>query len=566
MANSRSLKAGDAFIRFSLNDSQVRKQLKRLQKRFTAIGASLQKLSRIGLKAGAGVAAGMVLPSKAASDLQETMGKFNTVFGDNSKSVKQWSDNFAGAVGRSKGEVAGFLASMQDLFVPLGFASDEATGLSKSVTALAVDLASFNNKSDAEALRDLQAALTGSGETMKKYGVIVNEAAVKQQLLSQGLDPSAASEMEKVQARLAIITAGTTAAQGDAIRTSGSFANQMKRLKGSAIDFAAAIGQPLLGPLSSAAGWFADLAQRGAAGAAGFFDAVREYLTKAADVASVRLAAMWEVMKTVWGSISSVVSTVWQSISGIVFQGIKYIDKVIVTGLKTISFAFKNWRLLLDGAVTSAMLSVVRFSNQVVHTFGTVIPTWLVWFADNWRDVFTDVWTMTKTVGSNILVNLSNLWDAIASIFRGEGFTFEWTGLTDGFKSAIKELPQIAAREMGPLETSLQNRMDEIGQELVDAWDDNTNKIEANAKQFSEFAAKSFAADEPVKQAQRAIAAGAKAAANVTRASARGLFNISAVQSLQGGGADEVTELRKQTGHLDQIRKKIDRNKLVVTA
>ena len=44
----------------------------------------------------------------------------------------------------------------------------------------------------------------------------------------------------KVMARMAIIMRGTTAAQGDAVRTGGSFANQMKRLKGSLADVAAA--------------------------------------------------------------------------------------------------------------------------------------------------------------------------------------------------------------------------------------------------------------------------------------------------------------------------------------
>ena len=41
------------------------------------------------------------------------------------------------------------------------------------------------------------------------------------------------------------------------------------------------------------------------------------------------------------------------------------------------------------------MLSVVRFANQTVHLFGTVIPTWLAWFLDNWREIFTDVASMS---------------------------------------------------------------------------------------------------------------------------------------------------------------------------
>lgn len=138
------------------------------------------------------------------------------------------------------------MAGSQDLFVPLGFDEGQATDMSKQITKLAVDLASFNNMQDKDTLRDLHAALTGSGEVMKKYGVLVQEAQVKQELLNQGMDPKTATTQQKVMARLNIIMRGTTAAQGDAIRSAGSFANQMKAAKAAVLDAAASIGQVLL--------------------------------------------------------------------------------------------------------------------------------------------------------------------------------------------------------------------------------------------------------------------------------------------------------------------------------
>ena len=64
------------------------------------------------------------------------------------------------------------------------------------------------------------------------------------------LDPKTATEAQKAQARLNIIMRGTTAAQGDAVRTSGSFANQMKALKAAFVDVAAAVGGELLDDLA----------------------------------------------------------------------------------------------------------------------------------------------------------------------------------------------------------------------------------------------------------------------------------------------------------------------------
>lgn len=245
--SARGLRAGRALIELALTgDDKIQKALAGVQARASAIGSSFTRIGQIGMASAAAMAGAFAVTIRSASNLEETMNKFNVVFGDNSKVVKEWSDNFAKKVGRSQRQITDFMASSQDLFVPLGFDPGAATELSKQVTSLAIDLASFNNMSDADTQRDLQAALTGSGEVMKKYGVIVDEAAVKQELLNQSIDPKIATNQQKVQARLNIIMAGTTAAQGDAIRSAGAFANQMKKLQGKLEDTSATIGQAVL--------------------------------------------------------------------------------------------------------------------------------------------------------------------------------------------------------------------------------------------------------------------------------------------------------------------------------
>lgn len=251
MAKSSDIKAGRAAVEVGLDDSKLMAGMKSLGGKLKSAGAALGTVG-LSIFAGGAAAVGLFAPTiKAASDMEETMNKFNVVFGDSSDRVKGWSDGLASEVGRSKKQIAEFMASSQDLFVPLGFDSGSAEDMSKQVTKLAIDLASFNNIADADAMNDLQAALTGSGEVMKKYGVIVSEAAVKQKLLEQGINPNKATEQEKVMARLNIIMAGTTAAQGDAIRSAGGFANQMKRLEANVDDAKVAIGEALLPAVTS---------------------------------------------------------------------------------------------------------------------------------------------------------------------------------------------------------------------------------------------------------------------------------------------------------------------------
>ena len=261
-ASAGAIRAGRAFIEMFLDKSQLERGLKQVQRRLATFGRTLQLAGGALMGFGAAALAPMMATVKAASDLQETMSKFEVVFGQQSAAVKAWADTFAGEVGRSKQQIASFMAGTQDLFVPLGFDPTAARGLSEQITKLAVDLGSFNNVADEDALRDLHAALTGSGEVMKKYGVIVSEAAVRQELLNQSIDPKVATEQQKVLARLNIIMAGTSAAQGDAIRTSGGFANQMKRLWGIINDTSAAIGNAFLPILSNVVKNVGDVAAR----------------------------------------------------------------------------------------------------------------------------------------------------------------------------------------------------------------------------------------------------------------------------------------------------------------
>lgn len=245
MAGNKKIPAGEAFVEISLRD-KLTGQLNKLQDKLKVTGAAFQSIGA-GLAGVGGVIMAAFIPAvTAASRLEETMNKFNVVFSNNSTAVKEWSDNFASQVGRSKEEMASFLASTQDLFVPLGFDATSAEAFSKQLVALTVDVASFNNKVDSDVLRDFHAALTGGGETVKKYGVLLNVATTNLQLMAMGLNPKAATEQEKVQARLNILMEATTAAQGDAIRSSGSWANQVKRLMGNLNNMAAAIGGALL--------------------------------------------------------------------------------------------------------------------------------------------------------------------------------------------------------------------------------------------------------------------------------------------------------------------------------
>jgi hypothetical protein len=195
------------------------------------------------------------------------------------------------------------------------------------------------------------------------------------------------------------------------------------------------------------------------------------------------LRPVWDQLVNVWSAALEVFRGAWESMSGSImgileplfgwiqgawealwgfvgpiFTGVK---DAIIMGLIAMEFAFQNWRDVLELAALKVLLGIVTFANQVVHFFTVVIPAVTTWFANNWRDIFTDVFNFTATVFTNLANNIVNIVKNIPGLITGAvSFSDLWTPLTDGFESSLKELPEIAERQMGPLEESLSDQVD----------------------------------------------------------------------------------------------------------
>lgn len=242
--------------------------------------------------------------------------------------------------------------------------------------------------------------------------------------------------------------------------------------------------------------------------------------------------------------IMPVFSTLWSS----------FID-----GVAAIAFATTNFGSVWESVWSGALLGVVTFANQAVYFFSEVIPTWLSWFADNWYDVFTDVYNFTATIFDNIGKNIYNFFQAVVKYFNGDGFDFKWTGLTEGFRSAIKELPKIADRAIGPLEKSLQEQFDKattkIGQEYGDFKNAFQQDAQATTPVANRFDVSQVRARSQAEQVETAI----NAAADTIKQFSSGSFSAAAASGLGAGGSKLVSAIdqarKEQVGKLDDIRR-----------
>lgn len=211
----------------------------------------LAKLGVAGVSLGA-LTAGLTSTIGAASDLHETLNKNDVVFGSASDSVKRFGDNAVGALGMSRNQAVAAASTFGNLFTTMGLGEADAARMSKGLVQLGADLASFHNAMPVDALNALRSGLVGETEPMRRFGVVVNEAAVTQRALAMGLASSAnqVSEAAKVQARYQLILEQTTKAQGDFAHTSDGLANSQRIISAGFEEIGTTIGSALL-PMSA---------------------------------------------------------------------------------------------------------------------------------------------------------------------------------------------------------------------------------------------------------------------------------------------------------------------------
>lgn len=129
-----------------------------------------------------------------------------------------------------------------------GFSEAQAYDMSTALTQLTGDVASFYNISQDLAYIKLKSVFTGETETLKDLGVVMSQSALDQYALANGYGKTTSemTEQEKVALRLAFVQKQLSAASGDFIRTSDSWANQVRVMQLQLQSLKATVGQGLI--------------------------------------------------------------------------------------------------------------------------------------------------------------------------------------------------------------------------------------------------------------------------------------------------------------------------------
>lgn len=250
-------KAGDAVVHLKTDDSELKKGLDEGKTKVSGWGSAIQ-----GVLMGAGMAGFNALAGAAqsavgymgdavaaASDMGETVSKTGVLFGDSSDTVLAWSENAAQAFGQSKQQALDAASTFATFGKAAGLAGDDLVSFSTDFVGLSSDLASFNNTTPEQAIEAIGAALRGESEPLRAYGVLLDDASMRQKALELGIistTKEALTPQQKVLAAQALIYEQTSAAQGDFARTSGGLANQQRILDAQMTNLKTTVGEALL--------------------------------------------------------------------------------------------------------------------------------------------------------------------------------------------------------------------------------------------------------------------------------------------------------------------------------
>lgn len=175
----------------------------------------------------------------------ETDNMFNTVMGSASKEMSAWVKELNQTVGLGITNTKQYTATITQMGRAMGLTGQQAIDMSKQMAVMAGDISSFYNTDLASVQADLRSALSGSFETMDKYGVVLRANTIKEYAYANGIAQTGAelTNAKRAMATTMMIEQQLGLANGDLARSLKSPSNQTRVLRSNLSDLSVALGK-----------------------------------------------------------------------------------------------------------------------------------------------------------------------------------------------------------------------------------------------------------------------------------------------------------------------------------
>jgi len=284
--------------------------VKQAEASFASFGRSVGNITKKAAAAftaiGVAAAAGAVKAVDMASNLAESQSKVAQIFGESSAAITAFSKTAAVSLGQSEQSVLDAAGTFGIFGKAAGLGGKDLSDFSNQFTTLSSDLASFNNTSPEDAINAIGSALRGEMEPIRRYGVMLDDAAIKAEAMAQGLydGKGALTQQAKILAVTALVYKKTGDAQGDFAKTAGGLANQTRIMKAQLTNAATTIGTALLPIAMKLASFFADKVIPAVEKLSAVFS--KKGLTGVMDLAKKQLPKLQAAFSSLWKWITSV--------------------------------------------------------------------------------------------------------------------------------------------------------------------------------------------------------------------------------------------------------------------
>ena len=411
-------------VRFTGDAADLKRSIGDVEGRLGGIGSKIAGFGKVVAAGLAGVAVGAGALAKSAidagSDLNETISKSNTVFGDAAGAIDAWSRTAASSFGQSRKQALDAASSFGNMFSQLGIGDQQAADMSKSMTELASDFASFHNADISEVLEAQQAAFRGEYDAVQKFVPTINAAAVEQKALAMGLGETTKDldAQDKALATQALLMEGAGDAAGDFARTSDGLANKQRIMSARFEDVKAKIGQGLI-----------------------------PVVTKLAEFVTAKVIPAFEkwgpkVSETV-ASIAAVVQEHWPRIQEIITKAIEQIRAVVEGVLSVITTLWDNFGNNILEFVQRVWPDIQNVIESVMEIIRSVIQTVTALIQGDWQGVWEGLKAWSEAFMDAFKAIFAVAFEAIRSAIGvvleiiGSIFKSAWEGITDIARSAV---------------------------------------------------------------------------------------------------------------------------------
>lgn len=190
----------------------------------------------------------------AATTLEATEAKFNTVFAGFTDTAQETIDRFQSLTPATESSTRSMMSGIQDLLVPMGFMRSEATELTADTMDLVGALTNFNSATHSaeDVASAFSSALTGEYTSLKALGIQISATTIEEYILANGMANTTTEITSQMKATAMLEMAYSQSTDALAAYNEESLDTQtrMGLLKASFTDTFAEAGQSLLPKLN----------------------------------------------------------------------------------------------------------------------------------------------------------------------------------------------------------------------------------------------------------------------------------------------------------------------------